>query len=97
MNTHTRYPTPDGDREMTTAQMMALFTKELSAPPVRCFACNKSMKGSRYLAACQDDQTVFVGPECFREIRKSGSDGYQPELGGPRLYLVQFTKHGARP
>jgi hypothetical protein len=72
----------------TTAQMMALFTKELSAPAARCFACNKPMKGSRHLVACQDDQTAFVGPECFRKIRKSGAAGYQPELGGPRLYII---------
>lgn len=58
-----------------------------------CFACRKRMRGLGYLVGCKDDQTVFVGAECFREIKKAGTDGYQPPKGGPRLYLVQHTKH----
>lgn len=58
-----------------------------------CFACGKRMARSGYLVGCKDDQTVFVGPECLRHIKEAGENGYQPPKGGPRLYLLQFTKH----
>jgi len=44
------------------------------------------MKGRKYLADTRDGQTVFVGPECFKHIRAAGDEGYQPPLGGPRLF-----------
>lgn len=62
---------------------------------VACYACDKTLRGAGYLVGCQDDQTVFVGPECFRHIRAGGADGYQPPKGGPRLYLLVHTKHHA--
>ena len=53
-----------------------------------CFACDRLMSG-KYLVACIDEQTVFVGSECFKKIRVSGADGWQPPKGGPRLFTVQ--------
>lgn len=41
----------------------------------RCFACDKVMKNNGYLAGCKDDQTVIVGSECLRHIRKAGWRG----------------------
>lgn len=55
----------------------------------KCFACDKVMKNMKYLIqVAQDDQTAFVGPECFKKVVKAGKDGYQPPLGGPRLFEI---------
>jgi hypothetical protein len=59
----------------------------------QCYACDKVIRRRGYLVGCQDDQTVYVGPECFRHIKAAGANGYQPALGGPRLYLLAYTKH----
>ncbi len=55
---------------------------------MKCFACDKPMKGKPHLADTRDNQTVFVGPDCFSRIRAAGDDGYQPPLGGPKLFEV---------
>jgi hypothetical protein len=60
----------------------------------RCFACDKPVGRTPQLVACKDDQTAHVGIDCYRKIKAAGADGYQPPNGGPRLYLLQFTKHG---
>lgn len=55
----------------------------------RCFACDKPMGRSRgYLVRCVDEQTAIVGPDCFKQIRSAGPDGYQPPLGGPKLFEI---------
>jgi hypothetical protein len=55
----------------------------------QCYACGKPRKSELCrVVRCSDEQTVFVGPECFRRIKRSGEAGYQPPLGGPRLFLV---------
>ncbi len=69
---------------MTTA-----FTSSSSNHKItlsRCYACDKL--GASYLVACIDDQTVFVGADCFRKIKKAGAIGYQPQKGGPRLFTI---------
>jgi hypothetical protein len=33
-----------------------------------------------------DGQRVFVGDDCYNRIATSGESGYQPPLGGPRLW-----------
>ena len=55
-----------------------------------CFACGKKLGMMPQLVTCKDDQTVHVGIECYRLIKATGKDGYQPPKGGPRLYLLQF-------
>jgi hypothetical protein len=59
----------------------------------RCYACDRKLGKAPQLVGCQDDQTVHVGIECYRLIKSAGAEGYQPSKGGPRLYLLQFTKH----
>jgi hypothetical protein len=54
----------------------------------KCFACDRKLGRNPALADTRDAQIVFVGSECFKEIKKAGEDGYQPPGGGPRLYLV---------
>lgn len=54
---------------------------------MKCFACDKKMKNKKYLVRCIDEQTVFIGPECYNKVLRS-DNGYQPPLGGPKLYLI---------
>lgn len=58
-----------------------------------CFACSKLMKKWAFQVESSDGnaltihgQMQYVGSECYRKIRKCGSLGYQPPLGGPRLF-----------
>jgi hypothetical protein len=55
-----------------------------------CFACGKKVGDNPYVADTRDDQIVFVGRECFKLIAAGGEEeGYQPPLGGPRLYCLK--------
>lgn len=50
----------------------------------KCFACGKVLKGQkRNIAFTEDGQSIFVGSECYKRI---GDSGYQPPLGGPKLW-----------
>ena len=54
-----------------------------------CFACGRRIKaGQKVWTARVDTEStlVFVGPECWEKIDKAGVVGYQPPLGGPRLF-----------
>lgn len=56
----------------------------------RCFACSRKLpKAGAHVVACIDDQTVYLGPECFKHVKRSGIEGYQPPKGGPRLYTIE--------
>lgn len=54
----------------------------------KCFACGKPLRAllTPFEVDTRDGQTVFVGPECNRKVQSAGEAGYQPPLGGPRLY-----------
>lgn len=54
-----------------------------------CFACGRPLNGLPLRADTRDDQVVYVGPDCFRKIQSAGPNGYQPPLGGPRLWLLE--------
>ncbi len=54
--------------------------------PERCFACERELKRFRHEAMTADGQRVLVGPECNGWIARNAESGYQPPLGGPRLY-----------
>jgi hypothetical protein len=55
----------------------------------RCFACGRLIqRPDPHRADTRDDQIVFVGPECYRMVVAAGEAGYQPPLGGPRLFPV---------
>lgn len=54
-----------------------------------CFACGRAI--TRFPPAVvdtRDDQTVYVGPDCFQKVKQAGEAGYQPPRGGPRLWLL---------
>lgn len=55
----------------------------------RCFACGKPLGRSLWLAATRNGQTVYVGSDCAKRIRAAGESGYQPPLGGSRLYPLR--------
>ena len=55
---------------------------------MKCFACNKSMKNRRYLVDTRDGQTCYVGSDCYKKVVSAGENGYQPPLGGPKLYEI---------
>jgi hypothetical protein len=59
----------------------------------RCFACDRVIKDTgdsarSHLVECIDEQTAFIGPECFRKVKRAGVDGWQPPKGGPRLFCL---------
>ena len=46
---------------------------------VLCFVCNHQIRGKPTVRAITaDGQTVYVGSECYKLIRKAGAAGYQP-------------------
>lgn len=57
----------------------------------RCFACSRKLSASKApcVVTCMDEQTAYVGPECFRHVASAGLGGWQPSKGGPRLYTVE--------
>lgn len=53
----------------------------------RCFACGKPLKAkTKALVYTRDGQSAYVGPDCYTHTLLAGSEGYQPPLGGPRLF-----------
>lgn len=53
----------------------------------KCFACGRKLGKIPAQAITEDyAQAVFVGLNCFKLIKAAGSRGYQPPLGGPKLY-----------
>jgi hypothetical protein len=57
----------------------------------KCYACGRKLGKNPHIAICEDEQDVFVGSECYKLI---GPNGYQPPLGGPRLYRGLFASDG---
>jgi hypothetical protein len=53
-----------------------------------CFACGRVLGKKPAMVDTLEDQTVFVGSECFKYIKAAGNAGWRPPLGGPRLYLL---------
>lgn len=60
----------------------------------RCFACGKRLRCRSELVYCSDEQAPVVGPDCWQHIWDAGDKGYQPPMGGPRLWA---KKEWARP
>ena len=57
-----------------------------------CFACGKPITTKPYQVYTADPQMQYVGKRCFDKVKAAGKDGYQPSLGGPRLYLSAPVK-----
>jgi len=58
-----------------------------------CFACDRRIRSAApAVAHCSDEQSVFVGADCFRKIKAAGKDGYRPPKGGPRLFISKPSK-----
>lgn len=55
----------------------------------KCYACARPFGGRRHdypWVLTIDGQRQFVGNDCFKKVAKAGAAGYQPPLGGPRLF-----------
>lgn len=66
-----------------------VLKEERETPKICCFSCGKKITGRKYLVDTRDHQTVYVGPECFKHVRRAGETGYQPPLGGPMLWELE--------
>lgn len=64
---------------------------------MKCFACDKRLNiKTQTLAWTLDGQSVSVGPDCYQHVKNGHTAGYQPPLGGPRLYTrVVYMWHKA--
>ena len=51
------------------------------------FACGRKLGRNPNIAISEDEQDVFVGTKCYKQI---GPNSWQPPLGGPRSYRVDF-------
>lgn len=52
----------------------------------KCFSCGAILKVWR-VAFTIDGQSVFIGSSCAKKTARSGSAGWQPDRGGPRLFI----------
>jgi hypothetical protein len=76
------------------------FEIEIGAPwfgkgEEKCWACGKKFKPGteRKMAITNDGQCVYVGPVCYGYIARAGErEGWQPPLGGPRLYPMEIER-----
>lgn len=58
----------------------------------KCFACDRPLgKNPQLVQSAVDDQTMYVGSDCFKRVLASGDEGYQPPLGGPRLKVIPVS------
>jgi hypothetical protein len=56
----------------------------------KCFACDRPIKRKVPLQAMTiDGQLVVIGSECYRQIGKDPTNGYQPPKGGPKVYYAE--------
>ncbi len=53
---------------------------------MKCFCCGKRLGKNPNIVDTRDDQTVFVGRDCFKLIKAAGKKGYQRSALQPRLY-----------
>lgn len=53
-----------------------------------CFACGRSIRSTLRAAHTIDGQSIYVGSDCYKRISQMGIHGYQPPLGGPRLFTT---------
>lgn len=68
----------------------------------KCFACDRAFRLNSWgniayhpEAITIDGQLVYVGHDCFKKIQAAEREGYQPPLGGPRLWADQYAPEEA--
>jgi hypothetical protein len=52
----------------------------------KCYACDAHIYTRASRVWTSDGQEQYVGHDCYRRIFRADAAGYQPPLGGPRLY-----------
>lgn len=55
----------------------------------KCYACDRMLLTSiweKKPVFTEDGQKQFVGHNCYEKIKASGQNGFQPPIGGPRLF-----------
>lgn len=57
---------------------------------LQCFACGRPLGRTPLLVTCEDEQDVFVGSGCGKEVIIAGPWGWQPPKGGPRLFALAY-------
>ena len=63
----------------------------------KCFACGRRFRGNSWgyvahpEAITLDGQRVLVGHDCAKKIGAAEYVGYQPPLGGPRLWIDLYA------
>jgi PP-loop superfamily ATP-utilizing enzyme len=60
-------------------------------PEDYCYACNRKLRKALHTVITSDGQRVDVGPDCYDKIDLAGSRGYQPPLGGPKLFTLAYV------
>lgn len=63
-----------------------------------CFCCGKPLRNVRRSVKvfCDDDQAPLVGQDCGKLVKAAGREGYQPPLGGPRVWWSKSWTPSAR-
>lgn len=61
-------------------------TTATTALPDKCFACGRWLGLNYALVDTRDGQLACVGRVCLRHVLAGGAGGWQPPLGGPRLF-----------
>lgn len=60
----------------------------MKSPRSKCFACDRRLgRNPNVAVTCDFAQAVYVGSECYKKI---GPEGWQPPMGGPRLYRIHI-------
>lgn len=54
----------------------------------KCFVCGRPLR-NKTLVDTRDGQLVYVGPDCAKHVEDAGEAGYQPPLGGPKLFTIK--------
>lgn len=55
-----------------------------------CFLCGRIMRSTKFLVDTRDDQTVYVGGDCYKKVVAAGERGIKvPDGGQLRLYPMK--------
>ena len=63
----------------------------------KCFCCDRKLGKFPKLVDTRDGQIVYIGKRCWQSVQEAGSQGYQPALGGPKLYPLSSYQRKTDP